>query len=362
MKTEAGPEYKGDVEAIKTNADGVRISQYLPNLANHMDKAAVINSLHSRTGAHAQGQYLMRTNYEKRGTIKHPHLGAWHLKYNDRINKQLPGFVAINSNSRNVGGGFFGSAFEPLVIGRPDAGLQNSGHFHGVDDATFVRRREAALELDREFHNKYNDPNVKAYKTMYEEAVTLMRSTDLDAFDLSKETQEMRERYGDHSFGQGCMLARRLSESGVRAVEVQLGGWDTHQENFERVEKNAAILDQALAALLGDLESRGLLKETMVVVATEFGRTPKINQNNGRDHYPKVFSAFIAGGGVKGGTVYGKSDKNGELPEENPMQVRDFNATLAYGLGLPLDQRLFSPSARPFTVAHRGNPVVDIFS
>jgi len=188
-----------------------------------------------------------------------------------------------------------------------------------------------------------------------------MKSTDLDAFDLSKESEEMRELYGDHSFGQGCLLARRLSESGCRSVEVQMGGWDTHQENFERVQSNTAILDRAMSALIGDLASRGLLDETLIVLTTEFGRTPKINQNNGRDHYPKAFSAVLAGGGVKGGTVYGKTDENGTLPIENAIKVTDFNATVAYGLGLPLDLRQFSPSARPFTVAHKGTPVTELF-
>lgn len=360
-KPDADAAIRGNLSAIKTNADGVRISEYLPKLARHMDKAVIINSLHSRTGAHDQGQYLMRTNYEKRGTIKHPHMGAWLLKYQDRINQQLPGFVAINSGSRNVGSGFFGSTYQPLVIGRPDSGLQDSAHFRGVDDTTFERRRKLALQLDQDFHNKYQDTDAAAYTTMYNEAVTLMKSTDLDAFDLSKESAATRELYGDHSFGQGCLLARRLSESGCRSVEVQMGGWDTHQENFERVQANTAILDRAMSALLGDLASRGLLGETLVVLTTEFGRTPRINQNQGRDHYPKAFSAVLAGGGVKGGTVYGKTDANGELPIENALKVTDFNATVAYGLGLPLDLRQFSPSARPFTVAHKGTPVTELF-
>ncbi|MFT4550042.1 MAG: hypothetical protein ACI8XO_000737 [Verrucomicrobiales bacterium] len=361
-KPEADAAIRGNLSAIKTKADGVRISEYLPRLARHMDKAVVVNSLYSRTGAHEQGQYLMRTNYEKRGTIKHPHMGAWLLKYQDRINPQLPGFVAINSGSKNVGSGFFGSAYAPLVIGRPDAGLQNSAHAKNTDASTFERRRKLATQLDQDFRNKYQDKDAAAYTTMYDEAVTLMKSRDLDAFDLSKETQEMRDLYGSHSFGQGCLLARRLSESGVRSVEVQMGGWDTHQENFERVAQNTAILDQAMSALLGDLSTRGLLDETLIVLTTEFGRTPNINQNNGRDHYPKAFSAVLAGGGVKGGTVYGKTDENGTKPIEDAIKVSDFNATIAYGLGLPLDQRLFSPSARPFTVAHKGTPATKLFT
>ena len=361
-KPEAASEYRGELGVIKTSADGVRISEYLPGIARHMDKGAIINSLHSRTGAHAQARYLMRTNYSKRGTIKHPHMGAWLLKYQDRINKQLPGFVSINTGSRSAGAGFFGANFEPLVVGKPGAGLQNSVHFTGVDDKTFVRRRKLAAELDRGFHGTYGDKDANAYTAMYDEAATLMRSSDLNAFNLADEKEEVRADYGEHSFGQGCLLARRLIESGVRSVEVQLGGWDTHQENFQRVQQNTAILDQALAALLDDLSARGLLDETLVVLTTEFGRTPKINKNKGRDHYPKAFSAFLAGGVIKGGTIYGKTDENGTEPVENALTIADFNATVAYGFGLPLDQRLFSPSARPFTVANHGNPVMELFS
>ena len=361
-KPDAASEYRGNLGVIKTSADGVRVSEYLPRIARHMDKGAIINSLHSRTGAHAQARYLMRTNYEKRGTIKHPHMGAWLLKYQDRINKQLPGFVSINSGSRSAGGGFFGANFEPLVVGKPGAGLQNSKHFSWVDDDTFMRRRNLAVELDRSFHEHYGDKQAGVYTAMYDEAATLMRSSDLNAFNLEDEKEDVRAQYGEHSFGQGCLLARRLTESGVRSVEVQLGGWDTHQENFQRVQQNTAILDQALAALLDDLSARGLLEETLVVLTTEFGRTPKINQNKGRDHYPRAFSAFLAGGGIKGGTIYGKTDENGMDPVENPITIADFNATVAYGFGLPLDQRLFSPTARPFTVANRGTPVMELFS
>ncbi len=361
-KPNASSEFRGNLTAIKTSADGVLVSEYLPRLAKHMDKVAVINSLHSKTGAHEQARYLMKTNYSKRGTIKHPHMGAWLLKYGNRINDQLPGFVSINSGSRSAGGGFFGVNCEPLILGKPEEGLQDSKHFAGTSESTFMRRRKLSQRIDRNFHAKYKDKSASAYTAIYDEAVTLMSSSDLMAFDLSKESQSIRESYGDHSFGQGCLLARRLSESGVRSVEVQLGGWDTHVDNFQRVESNTAILDQALSALLSDLNSSGMLDETIVVLTTEFGRTPKINQNTGRDHYPKAFSALLAGGGIKGGIVYGKTDKNGAEPIEDPVTIADFNATIAYGCGLPLDQRLFSPRARPFTVANHGDPIKDLYN
>ena len=225
-----------------------------------------------------------------------------------------------------------------------------------------MRRRKLSERIDQKFQAKYKDKNASAYTAIYQEAVTLMRSSDLKVFDISQENQSLRARYGDHAFGQGCLLARRLSESGVRSVEVQLGGWDTHQDNFQRVQSNTVVLDQALSALIGDLHQSGMLEETLVVLTTEFGRTPKINQNAGRDHYPKAFSAMLAGGGVKGGFVYGKTDEKGSEPVENPVTIGDFNATIAYGCGLPLDQRLFSKNARPFTVANHGDPVMELFS
>jgi uncharacterized protein (DUF1501 family) len=195
---------------------------------------------------------------------------------------------------------------------------------------------------------------------MYDHAITLMKSADLKAFDLTEEPDEMRNAYGREAFGQGCLLARRLVERGVRFVEVSLGGWDTHAGNFVRLPELCDPLDRALSTLLPDLEARGLLKETLVVVTTEFGRTPTINANVGRDHHPAAFSAVLAGGGVKQGHVHGQTDKEGREVEEGEVTVPDFNATIACALGLPLDETVFSPSMRPFTVADKGKPVLEV--
>jgi uncharacterized protein (DUF1501 family) len=190
----------------------------------------------------------------------------------------------------------------------------------------------------------------------------MMKSEDLKAFDLTQESDELRKAYGKDSFGQGCLLARRLVERGVRFVEVSLGGWDTHTANFVRVPELCDTLDRAMAALIADLSARGLLDETLIVLTSEFGRTPTINQNVGRDHYPKAFSAVLAGGGVKGGYTYGKTDKEGREVEENKVLIPDLNATIAYALGLPLNQVVYSPSKRPFVVADKGQPIMDVFA
>ena len=199
---------------------------------------------------------------------------------------------------------------------------------------------------------------------MYDEAVKLMKSKDLAAFDLGGESDEVRDRYGRNPFGQACLLAKRLVKNGVRFVEVDNNGWDTHGDNFTRVKDKGAILDQALASLLADLKASGMLDSTLVVLATEFGRTPKIqtDRDNGRNHYPQAFSCLLAGGGIKGGIKYGKTDKEGREVVEDMVVVPDFNATIAHALGIPLEKKTMSPAMRPFTVADKGEPVMGLFA
>ena len=360
--TKPGHENQGQTKEIKTNVDGLNISEYLPSLAKHGEKLTIVNSLTSTAGAHDQGNYLMHTSYDQRATIRHPGIGAWALKYKGKMNPNLPGSVFVGGNSRiNGGGGFFEPQFEPLAINDPSSGLKNS-RLRGVDQETFDHRLELAGKFDTEFHETYDVKQVRAYTQMYDDAVRIMQSKDLQAFDLKQEDEMTRERYGDNAFGQGCLLARRLIEHDVRAVEVNYGGWDMHNNVFVEAPEKCGILDQGMSALLDDLERRGKLEDTVVVLTTEFGRTPRINQNAGRDHFPKAFSSVLVGGGFKGGIKYGKTDEGGENVIENAVKIPDFNATIAYALGLPLDQILYSPSKRPFTVAHKGAPVLDLFA
>lgn len=352
---------RGPVEAIDTNAADVRISGYLPLLAKQMDKVAVIRSLQSNQGAHERGRYYMRTAYNLRGTIQHPAMGAWILRLSGWANETLPGNVRIGGDSQHPGAGFLEAKYAPLPIGDPEAGLQNSHLPKNVTFGRFEKRMSMAEKLDEQFRARYDLKQVRAYTDAYEDAVRLMKSKELEVFDLNREPSARRDAYGRNAFGQGCLLARRLVEREVRFVEVTYGGWDTHQNNFQRVQQRASVLDQALGALLVDLERRGMLEETLVVLATEFGRTPKINQNNGRDHYPQAFTGLLAGGGVRGGQAYGKTAPNGSEVEDNPVSIPDFNATIAYAVGLPLDEVVTSPSGRPFTVANKGKPITAIF-
>ncbi|MCB1230914.1 MAG: DUF1501 domain-containing protein [Verrucomicrobiae bacterium] len=355
-----GAETQGPTKAINTSADGLQISEYLPRLAKHMHHGVLVNSLSSKTGAHQQANYLMHTSYEMRGTIKHPGMGAWMLKFMGRDNQTLPANVVIGGASRHPGAGFFESRFGPVMIGDPTKGLQNVKANQKEDD--FSYRLGLSDKLGKKFRDEYGRKDVRAYTAMYDDAVKLMESPDLMAFDISKEPESVRKEYGDDRFGQGCLLARRLVESGVRFVEVGLGGWDTHQANFVRVPERCDILDRGIAALTADLERRGMLNDTLIVVASEFGRTPQINQNAGRDHYPKAFSALLLGGGIVGGRRYGKTDETGENVVEGHIYPPDFNATIGYALGLPLNQVLYSPSKRPFTVAHDGQPLAQLFA
>jgi hypothetical protein len=356
-----GRSTQGPVEALSTRADGIQVSQYFPKLATQMDKVCVINSMTSKQGAHPQAQYLMRTSYELRGTIQHPSLGAWCQNLCGRHNPTLPGHVILGGGPDLPGAGFFPPEFQPLPIGSAEDGLQNAHLPKGVDEERFQRRLQKLAELDRAFAEQRGQRSVAAYDKAYVEAVKLMRSSDLVAFDLDLEPQSMQQAYGQTQFGAGCLLARRLVEHGVRYVEVVSDGWDTHADNFDRLADMTPAIDQGLSALLADLDARGLLSQTMVVLATEFGRTPDIDQDQGRNHYPKAFSALLAGGGIRGGQRYGKTDAEGREVESDPTTIQDLNATIAHACGIPTDHIVTAPSGRPFKVADKGIAITDIF-
>lgn len=349
---------QGPKAPIKTKAD-FQLGGTMENLAKQADKISIIRSMTSKTGVHASGQYLIRTGYEQRGTIQHPNIGAWAQHFKGPSHKTLPSSVCVNRQP-NAGNGFFPASFSPLPILDPDAGLQYS-----QSDASpeVLQKRLAMLDkLDAGFRERFQTAGVKSYTQFYEKTVAIMSSTDLEAFQLSDEPAALREKYGQNKFGQGCLLARRLVEKGIRYIEVAKGGWDMHNNIEEGLEEHGAELDVALSALLEDLKERGLLESTLVVLCSEFGRGPKINGNAGRDHHPKVFSTLLAGGGVKGGFVYGASDKEGMAVADKQTSPQDFLSTIGWSLGLPIDEVVMSPSNRPFTVGDKGKPVMDVFA
>lgn len=351
----------GLTKVINTSVDGIRLSENLPLMARQADKIAIVRNMASTQGAHEQGQYYQHTSYTLRSSIKHPSMGAWLEKFQGRGNPTLPGSVMIGNDSRHPGAGFFESKFAPLMINDPESGISNVRPNAWFTEERMLDRLQVAKKLDNQFAQTYDLKSVRAYSDMYDDAIKMMKSEELKAFDLDAEDAKLRDKYGRDRFGQGCLLARRLVEHGVRFVEVTFGSWDTHNANFTRVPELCDELDAALSTLLQDLDSRGMLKETLVVLATEFGRTPEINQNDGRDHHAPGFSCVLAGGGVRGGQVFGATDERGDRAVEGSTTIPDFNATIAYALGLPLDQVLYSPSKRPFTVADKGKPVTALF-
>ena len=278
-------------------------------------------------------------------------MGAWSQKILGKINKDLPGNVVIGNSTGHPGPGFLEARVGPVPVGDPAAGLQNTQQPKYLQANQFDRRMKLTSSFDSAFEKKYPHKDVKAYSELYQEAIKLLKSSELKAFDINAESDKAKEQYGDSTLGKACLLARRLIEHGVRFVEVTQGGWDMHRDVFREMPTKGKSLDQALSALLADLESKKLLDSTLVVVATEFGRTPKINENTGRDHHPGAFTCLLSGGGIQGGRTHGKSDKDAQSIEDGRIGVADFNATIAYALGLPLSQEFISPSKRPFKVA-----------
>ena len=352
---------KSPKDPIKTKADGIdRIGGYLPKLAEQAKKLTIVRSMSSKTGVHEAGTYMMKTAYEPRGTIIHPSMGAWASHFLGRIKGvSLPDSVTVGGGSGHPGSGFFPPALSPIPIGSAESGLQNTRP--SASDDMFQKRISLMNEFDAGFRNKFKSDDVKAYTEFYDETMKLLKSEDLKAFDISLEPADVRAKYGN-GFGQGCLLARRLVEHGVRFIEVNLGGWDMHNTIDTAMDRNGATLDTGFAALLEDLESKGLLEKTLVCLGSEFGRTPDINENSGRDHYPLAYSTVFAGAGVKGGFVYGSTDKDGRRVADKQATPSDFQATIGHAMGLPIDEVVMSPSNRPFTVGDKGSPILDIFA
>tara|TARA_Y100001938_G_C8095566_1_gene437935 strand:- start:2156 stop:3463 length:1308 start_codon:yes stop_codon:yes gene_type:complete len=353
----------GETTAINTSADGIQLGHWLPKTAEQMHLASLVRSINSNQGAHEQANYLLHTSYQKRGTIIHPSMGSWISKLCGKLNKTLPDNVKINGGSGIIGAGYFESKYGPLPLGNPNAGIQNVKKSGYVENTMYNKRLEASKSLNNSFSLEFPQKQVRAYSDLYDNAIGLMKSKDLEAFDLSKEPDSLRDKYGRDNFGQGCLLARRLIENKVRFVEVSYGGWDMHNDVFGNMETRGAVLDSGLSSLLEDLNMRGMLADTMVVVASEFGRTPEVKAGRvGRDHHPSAFSVLFAGGGVKEGFVYGKSDERAHYVEENGVDVPSVNATIAYAMGLSIEKITYSPSGRPFKVSNGEPPILDLFS
>jgi len=347
---------KGPAKAINTSAD-FQVTDFFPKFATVADQVCLIRSMEAKIGVHKPAKYFMRTAYEPRGTILHPNLGAWGSHYLGRSSKNLPSSVCINRRSDQANG-FFPSSYAPLAIGDPNKGINDVKSIGGRSAA--AKRLTLLNNLDADFRRKFNDKGVNSYNGFYDDALALMKSKDLKAFDLSEEPAEQRAAYGDNPFGQGCLLARRLVDSGVRFVEVTHEGWDHHKALADEMGDVAPVFDQAFATLITDLQQRGMLDSTLVVVATEFGRKPDFD-GDGRSHHPVCFSTVLAGGGAKKGFVYGKSDDAGYYVDEDPVTVGAFHASIAFASGMEIGKPATSPSGRPMTVGDGEEPVLELF-
>ena len=350
-----GTRVGGPFKAIKTSAPGMQICEHLPQVAAQGHRLAVIRGMTSREGNHQRAQYLVHTGYAPNPTVEHPALGAWVSEELGDASFDLPHFVSLNGPS--LGGGFLGLGHGPFIV--PDAGRipRNVATASNVDTVRFERRRGALEALEASFVAETHDPKITGRRMVYDKAVRMMHSTRLDAFDIESEPAGVKSAYGDTDFGRGCLTARRLVEAGVKFVEVVLDGWDTHKDNFERTKKLMATLDPAMATLMRELGERKLLDSTLVACMGEFGRTPRISGDDGRDHHPAAWSAVLAGGGIRGGIVHGATNDEGDKVADKPTSVPDLMATMAHALGMDPAKSFPTPLGRPISITDNGSAI-----
>jgi hypothetical protein len=371
LKPDAPAEVRGPVKPIATNVPGIQISEWMPRTAAVCDKLAIIRSMTSPLGEHGLANEYLMTGYKPSPVLQYPSFGSvlMHLRSDQPI---LPPYVAI-PEARSAGAGFLGNSYDPFATGgdpsKPDFRVQDLEFFPEVDSSRILRRREYLAEFDTA-QAGFEARNIRS-ESSFDKAYRLVTSTDAkQAFDLASEPATVRGRYGMKMFGQSCLLARRLVERGVPFVSVLNTGWDTHEglvlrlrDGYSGAEVGVGLIptfDQAFSALIEDLTQRNLLDETLVVVMGEFGRTPKINTRGGRDHWPRVFSAVLAGGGVQGGQVVGSSDRVGESPRDSPVSPNDLACTIYTLLGVDPNQELRTTDSRPVPVNQGGQVIRQI--
>jgi Protein of unknown function (DUF1501) len=363
----------GPFKEIATTVPDLRFSEHLPLLAKQAKHLALVRSMTSREGDHSRAAYYLRTGYRPEGAIQYPPLGALLSKELGGSEAALPGFVSIApemaTSPATFTPGFLGPEYAPLIVGnqaaanRPMQDLDKVFRVQDLKPSSEIKqdRVDARVEFLKGFQEDFvaKHPSVPtlSHQAAYDRAVRLMRTSAARAFDLDEEKAKLRDRYGRNLFGQGCLLACRLVERGVPFVEVTLNNalgapnaWDTHGQNFEQVKKLCEVLDPAWATLREDLDQRGLLDTTLVVWMGEFGRTPRINRQQGRDHFPNAWSTVLCGGGIKGGTVHGKTSPDGMIIKDRPVAVPDFLATVAKALGIDPTMQNISNIGRPIRI------------
>ncbi len=352
-------EYRGPMNSIPTKIAGERIGEMFKQTAQVTDKMTIIRSMTHGEAAHERGTHNMFTGYRPSPALQYPSMGSV-VSHEFGPRNNLPPYVLIpNQTSPYQGTGYLSSSYAAFSLGADPA--QNGFKVRdlelpgGVDHGRFDKRRKLLDVVNNHFRQKEKSDALDSLDSFYHRAYSLISSQKArEAFDLEKEDPKLRDAYGRNQAGARMLLARRLVEAGVRFVTMTYGGWDHHNNIDQSMKGQVPALDQGLAMLLTDLDQRGLLDSTMVCLCSEFGRTPKINQTSGRDHWPKVFSTILAGGGIKRGMIYGSSNSTASEPEDNPMTVQDWATTIYKCIGITADKELMAPGARPIEIVDGG--------
>jgi hypothetical protein len=360
-------EYRGELGSVDTKIEGEKFCQTLSQTAQVADKLTVIRSMTHGEAAHERGTHNMFTGYRPSPALQYPSMGSVvSHEYGPRNN--LPPYVCI-PNQPNVyaGTGYLSSSFSPFSLGRDpaDAGfqVQDLSLPGGINEPRFATRRSVLDAVNSYFAEREQSDNIAAMDTFYQRAYSLISSQKArEAFNIATEPAKIRDEYGRNAAGQRLLMARRLVAAGVRFVTVDYGGWDFHYQITPNMNSQLPPFDQAFATLLRDLDRTGLLQRTLVMVSSEFGRTPKINKDAGRDHWPKVFSVVLAGGGVKRGTIYGASNATASEPERDPIGPEDLATTVYHLLGIVADKELMAPGNRPIEIVDGGKVVKELLA
>ena len=350
----------GETKAIDTSVAGIQIADNLPQLAKVADDLAIVRSLTTKEGNHPRATFLLHTAHVPTASVHYPTLGSVVSRELGGAGSELPSFVRIGPRFRSAGeGGLLGADYNPFLVPNPDRLPENVQPLTAADR---YQRRLGLLGSLELAADAAATPEVAEHRGLYQKAAKMVLSPQMDAFNLDREPSAMREAYGKSNFGAGCLLARRLVEAGVTFVEVGLGNWDTHFDNFTRSRGLAGELDRPFAQLVADLKSRGMLDKTLVIWMGEFGRTPRINPRGGRDHFPRAFSAVLAGGGVRGGQVLGATENGGEAVKDRPVTEKDLFRTVYQALGVDSRKEFMSPIGRPIKPVDGGSPIAELLS
>ncbi|MEX0792871.1 MAG: DUF1501 domain-containing protein [Pirellulaceae bacterium] len=350
----------GEFRPISTAGD-LQICEHLPKTAKVMNHLSVIRSMSTREADHGRGRYYMHTGYVPNPQMEHPGLGSViaHETYGQRSELDIPPVVSVGSGS--VGPGFLGMAWAPFTV-NSNGDVRNL-RMNGMDDTTLQKRLQMLSLVEEGFVKQNRGPAAMDHAKILQKTVNLMTSDQMKAFRVREESPQMTELYGDNNFGKGCLLARRLVEAGVPFIEVDYGGWDNHQNIFTTLrDQKLPVVDQAMSGLVIDLEQRGLLKDTTIVWMGEFGRTPRINGNTGRDHWARSWSVVVGGGGIKGGLAVGQTNSEGTGVDSEPYSSEDLMATICRAMGVSLETTFQSKSGRPMKIANSGKLIKEVLA